>query len=83
MEDERTWYLYLLECSDGTLYTGITVDTERRVRCHNAGRGARYTRTRLPVKLIGYKVVCNHAEALRQEKKLKTRTPRVKREFFR
>ena len=82
MEDGRSWFVYLLECSDGTLYTGITLDTERRVRCHNKGQGARYTRTRLPVKLIGYKAVINHAEALREEKKLKARTPRLKRDYF-
>jgi putative endonuclease len=82
MVEERTWYVYLLECADGTLYTGISLDTDRRVRCHNAGRGARYTRARLPVRLIGSKAVQNHAEALRQEKNLKTRTPQRKRSFF-
>jgi len=82
VEPERVWYVYLLECADGTLYTGIAVDTERRLRCHNAGRGARYTRTRLPVKLIGCKAVSGHAEALRQERRLKTWTPQHKRGWF-
>jgi putative endonuclease len=44
-----TWTVYLLRCSDGSLYTGITVDLAARVAAHNAGRGARYTRARLPV----------------------------------
>lgn len=46
------WHLYLLRCADGTLYTGITVDLEQRLRAHNAGRGARYTRGRRPVTLL-------------------------------
>ena len=82
MADGRTWYIYLLECADGTLYTGITVDTERRVRCHNAGRGARYTRTRLPVRLLANMARPSQAEALRTEKRLKGRTPQGKRAFF-
>ena len=45
-------FLYILECCDGTYYTGITNDLERRFRQHNDGRGARYTRTRRPVKLL-------------------------------
>lgn len=45
-------YLYVLECVDGSLYTGYTTDVERRVAAHNAGRGAKYTRTRLPVSVL-------------------------------
>ncbi len=43
------WFVYILECSDGTLYTGYTNDVDARVRKHNAGKGAKYTRGRLPV----------------------------------
>jgi putative endonuclease len=78
----RTWYVYLLECADGTLYTGISLDPERRVKQHNAGRGARYTRTRLPVRLLGSVPVQGWAEALRLEKRIKGRTPQRKRAFF-
>ena len=46
------FFCYILECADGTLYTGWTTDTARRERQHNAGRGARYTRARRPVRLI-------------------------------
>lgn|SRR5690606_16731155 len=46
------WYVYLVECRDGTLYTGVARDVERRVGEHNAGRGARYTRGRAPVRVI-------------------------------
>jgi putative endonuclease len=82
MAECRTWYVYLLECADGTLYTGITVNPEHRVRCHNAGRGARYTRTRLPVRLVANMAMPSQAEALRMEKRLKGRTPQGKRAFF-
>lgn len=45
-------YMYVLECSDGSLYTGYTTDVKRRVDTHNAGKGAKYTRARLPVTLL-------------------------------
>ena len=45
-------YTYIVQCSDGTLYTGWTTDVERRVRTHNSGKGAKYTRSRLPVVLV-------------------------------
>ena len=46
------WYVYIVECSDGTYYTGITNDLDNRIRTHNQGKGAKYTRARLPVKLV-------------------------------
>lgn len=46
------FYLYVLECADGTLYTGYTDDVERRAAVHNAGKGAKYTRSRLPVRVL-------------------------------
>ena len=78
----RTWYVYLLECSDGTLYTGITVDPQRRLRQHNAGRGSRYTRTRLPVDLVGSIALCSRSEAMRMDRRIKRWQPRRKRAFF-
>lgn len=45
-------FLYVVECADGTLYTGYAADVERRISAHNAGRGAKYTRSRLPVSLM-------------------------------
>ena len=47
-------YTYLLECSDGTLYCGWTNDLEKRVKAHNSGRGAKYTKSRRPVRLVWY-----------------------------
>jgi putative endonuclease len=51
MTSNQPWYLYVVECTDGTLYTGISTDVARRLREHNAGRGARYTAARRPVTL--------------------------------
>ena len=51
--DKDIWYVYMVRCSDETLYTGITNDLEKRIEAHNSGKnGARYTRSRGPVKLV-------------------------------
>ncbi len=65
------WFCYILECSDGTLYTGITNDIEMRIRIHNLGKGAKYTKTRLPVKLKWYQIVENRSDASKLEYKIK------------
>ena len=65
------WFCYILECSDGTLYTGITNDIEVRIRTHNLGKGAKYTKTRLPVKLKWYKILENRSDASKLEYKIK------------
>jgi Predicted endonuclease containing a URI domain len=64
-----TWWLYVLECSDGSLYTGVTNDISRRVRQHNGELtgGARYTRSRRPVKLYFYWTYNNKSEAMKAE----------------
>ena len=72
------WYLYLVECADGTLYTGITTDVEGRVAAHNSAKGARYTRSRLPVVLAAWTRVGTKSQALRAEFALK-RLPREKK----
>ncbi len=66
-----TWHLYLLECTDGSLYTGITTDVERRFQDHRDGKGARYTRSHKPVRLVASCPVGSRAEALRAEMALK------------
>jgi putative endonuclease len=63
--------VYLLRCRDGTLYAGITTDLVRRLREHNAGRGAAYTRSRLPVKLVYDEPVPDRSAALRREAALR------------
>ena len=47
-----SWYVYILKCADNTLYTGITTDCERRIKQHNNGKGAKYTRVRTPVTIV-------------------------------
>ena len=69
-----TCYCYILECVDGTYYTGWTTDPERRVKQHNKGIGARYTKTRRPVRLVYLEEQQNRTDAMRRElaiKKLK------------
>ena len=66
-----SYYVYLLRCRDGTLYTGYTDNPERRLRVHNAGKGAKYTRSRLPGEL-GYQEQCpDKSAALRREREIK------------
>ena len=60
----KPWYLYVVQCSDGTLYTGVSTDIDRRVREHNGSkRGAKYTKTRRPVRLVWSKEFNNRSEA--------------------
>ncbi|HKL63020.1 MAG TPA: GIY-YIG nuclease family protein [Woeseiaceae bacterium] len=61
------WHVYLLRCADGSLYTGITTDLARRVAEHNEGRGARYTRGRLPAQLVYAEAAADRAAAQRRE----------------
>lgn len=68
------WYVYLLRCSDDTIYTGITNDLERRIKQHNEGKGAKYTRGRGPVALIKFFECSTKSEALKLEWKIKQMT---------
>ena len=66
------WYVYILQCSDNTLYTGITKDLERRLEEHNHGRAAaKYTRARRPVKLVYQEPLADHSSALKREREIK------------
>ncbi len=73
-------YTYMLECADGTLYTGWTNDLVKRLKTHNAGRGGRYTRSRLPVKLVYVEEHEQRSEAMRREVQIKQlpRTEKLK-----
>jgi putative endonuclease len=73
-----TWTVYLARCGDGTLYTGITTDPQRRLAEHNTGDGAAYTRARLPVLLIYKEVVPDRSTALRREHAIKRLTRAAK-----
>ena len=71
---ENTWHLYILRCKDGTLYTGITTDVEKRFAAHQSGKGAKYTRGRGPLELA-YREQCgSHSDALKREVEVKRLT---------
>lgn len=61
------YYIYILECSDNTLYTGYTDNLEKRIKNHNAGKGAKYTKGRLPVQLLYYETFDDKKEAMSRE----------------
>ena len=65
------YLVYILRCGDGTLYTGCTNDLPRRLRAHQAGRGAKYTRSRLPVELVYQEAAPDRSAALRREAAIK------------
>lgn len=74
-----TWYVYLLECLDGSLYTGIAVDVERRFAAHAAGKGARYTRAHPPRRILARFEHPDRSSASRAEAAIKRLTPARKR----
>jgi putative endonuclease len=76
-----TWFVYIVECRDGSLYTGITNDLDRRVQQHNEGLASRYTRSRRPV-VLRYREICeSRSQALIRECAVKLLTPVQKREL--
>lgn len=77
------WFVYLLECRDGSLYTGITTDVARRYAQHAAGKGARYTRSRPPARLLAQFPYPDRATASRAEHAIKRLRPEQKRALCR
>ncbi len=76
------YYFYLARCSDGSLYAGTCIDISAREAKHNNGKGAKYTRSRLPINII-YSEECNtKSEALKREAHVKTWTKKAKEEFL-
>lgn len=69
-------YIYILECSDKTLYTGYTNDLENRLKAHNEGKGAKYTKSRLPVKMVYSETFDDKKEAMSREWFIKHRLTR-------
>jgi predicted GIY-YIG superfamily endonuclease/nucleoid DNA-binding protein len=65
------WFVYVLRCSDNSLYCGTTTDVDRRVEAHNGGTGARYTRSRLPVQLVWRRQAADKSEAFKEEFRIK------------
>ena len=79
---EKTWYLYILRCGDGSLYTGITDDVQRRLKAHSQGKGAKYTRGRGPLELVHQESCGSHSDALKREIEVKKLTRAQKMEMI-
>ena len=75
------WYLYILRCKDGSLYTGITTDVEKRLEAHHSGKGAKYTRGRAPLELVYQESCGSHSNALKREAEIK-KLPRTAKELL-
>ena len=75
-------YCYIVECADGTYYTGWTIDPEKRAQVHNKGRGAKYTRMRLPVKLVYVEEQPDRKTAMKRERAIKKMTRSQKQKLF-
>jgi putative endonuclease len=80
IDEPRPWYVYLLRCGDGSLYCGATNDVMRRIRMHELGKGARYTRAKRPVRLVFVDEHSSKSAALSIEARIK-RMPRAQKEL--
>jgi putative endonuclease len=81
MTQDRQWFVYLLECVDGSIYTGIALDVAARFAAHRAGRGARYTRSHPPLRVLASIACADRATALREEHRIKQLSPAAKRAY--
>jgi len=79
---KKTWHLYILKCSDNTLYTGITNDLSRRLVQHNSATASRYTRSRLPVSLVHQEQCQGRSGALKKEYRVKSLSRKEKEEYI-
>ena len=73
-----SWFVYILRCADGTLYAGITKDVKRRRQQHNTGTASRYTRSRIPVRLVYHEAHPSQSSALKRELAIKAMTRKEK-----
>lgn len=78
---EKVWFVYLLECVDGSIYTGIAIDVAARIAAHAAGKGARYTRAHPPLRLLASAAFSDRATASQEEYRIKQLTPAAKRAY--
>jgi putative endonuclease len=74
-----TWHVYIVRCADGSLYTGVAKDLVARIARHNAGSGAKFTRSRLPVELVYSEPACDRGSALKREHAIKQLDATAKR----
>lgn len=75
-------FTYIVECSDHTLYTGWTNDLEKRITAHNEGKGAKYTKTRRPVRLVYFETFATKEEAMSREYRIKRLSRRKKQQLI-
>jgi len=80
--NEKTHYTYILRCADGTYYTGYTTDIEKREAVHNLGKGAKYTRSRLPVEMVYHECFASKSEAMSREWHIKRLTREQKEKLI-
>jgi predicted GIY-YIG superfamily endonuclease len=80
--NSRQWLVYLLRCADGSFYTGITNDLSNRLQAHQQGKASRYTRSRLPVKLVYLESAANRSAAARREVMIKRMSRQVKKRLI-
>lgn len=77
-KNSPNWYLYVVDCSDSSLYTGVTNDLKKRIAKHNSGKGAKYTASRRPVKLVYAESHQTKSDALKRERQIKKLTRQEK-----
>ncbi len=77
----KPWFLYLIECRDGSIYTGVTVNVAARYAAHAGGKGARYTRSHPPARLLAAVEYADHSRALQAEHEVKTLSAPEKRAY--
>ena len=76
------WHIYIIKCKDGLLYTGITNNLEQRIKAHNSGNGCKFTRCRIPVKLVYQEESQDRSSALKREAQIKGLTRKNKLELI-
>ncbi|OUU78963.1 MAG: hypothetical protein CBC38_06395 [Gammaproteobacteria bacterium TMED78] len=82
MLNEEKWYVYIITCNDQSLYTGITKSIKKRLEKHACGKGAKYTKGRLPVKLVYKEIHSSHSKAASREFEIKSMTRAKKIKLF-
>ncbi len=82
MNNDAAWFVYILECRDQTYYTGTTNDLDQRVKKHNSGKGAKYTASRSPVRLIYSETCPTRSDALKREYQIKQLSRKEKEQLI-
>lgn len=81
-QENKKYYAYMLRCNDHSIYSGYAADPYKREKVHNSGKGAKYTRTRLPVKLVYFEEFDNKIDAMKREYQFKQYTHKEKEEII-